>query len=137
MREFREKAEQGETGLVFDCEYRVRLANGDQQLVHERAQFHEAKAGHDGLVISATLRVIEKRRADFNSLERLAFYDDLTGQHNRTSLQLTMDGAIESALSSGREGSFIAIGIDRLSYINEALGPAAADAVIIGVGNRL
>jgi len=134
QRHYRELAAQGEVGLVFDTEYRIRRADGEQQWVHERAQFHSTD---DGLRMSATIRVVEKRQSDFHSLERLAFYDDLTGQHNRTSIQLSMDGAIESALHQGREGSFLAIGIDRLSYINEAFGPSTADAIIIGVGNRL
>src|SRR5665213_2551687 len=59
-------------------------------------------------------------------LEELVNYDELTGHFNRTRLREAVDRPVAAA--------FLAVGIDNMRALNETLGRAAADTVLIEVG---
>lgn len=120
----------------YECEYRLRLAEGDQLWVHDRGAvfFNPDKQSQ---VFRGFLRMIGAQRDDKKTLERLAFYDELTGFHNRSSVRQLLSRALRASELANTEGCFIAVGIDRLSLFNEAFDSNVADEVIRRVAERL
>src|SRR6185437_15653036 len=122
-------------GGEFDCEYRIRLDNGDYAWVHDRGT---ATARTGKLTrITGVLRLVTSRKAVEQRLEQLAHYDELTGHFNKKRLREALDQIIAGSLRSGGPGAYLAVGIDKLGTINDAYGYKAADSVIIEIGQRL
>ncbi|HZK91136.1 MAG TPA: bifunctional diguanylate cyclase/phosphodiesterase [Stellaceae bacterium] len=70
-------------------------------------------------------------------LEELVNYDELTGHFNRTRLREAVDRTIAADQRRPVAAAFLAVGIDNMRALNETLGRAAADTVLIEVGRRL
>jgi len=80
---------------------------------------------------------ISERKAVENRIAFLAHHDNLTGLLNRFSLQDRLEQAL---LSARRQGQMVAVGIfdlDRFKQINDTLGHAAGDALLVEVARRL
>lgn len=79
---------------------------------------------------------ISERKALEERLERMAYYDPLTGLPNRRMLQIMATKAIARA---GREGHTVAllyVDLVRFKRINDILGHSAGDQVLREVANR-
>jgi diguanylate cyclase (GGDEF)-like protein len=120
----------------FDCEYRVRIDNGSFAWVHDRGTARFDAAGRP-VSMHGVWRLVTGRKVQEHRLERAANYDDLTGHFNKKRLRETLDHILSSSLRSGNAGAYLAVGIDKLTAVNEALGHDAADAVIVAIGQRL
>ena len=77
---------------------------------------------------------VRERRAE---LEDLVNYDGLTGHFNRTRLREAVDRAIAADQRRPNAAAFMAVGVDGMSAVNERLGRAAADTVLVEIGSRL
>lgn len=123
-------------GTTFDCEYRVRLTDGGFAWLHERGAAEFDEVGRPRRMLGV-LRVITQRKTQEQRLEHLANYDELTGHYNKSRLRDALDHMLAQSLRSAAPGAYLAIGIDKLSAINDAYGCEAADTVIIEIGQRL
>lgn len=122
-------------GEPFDCEYRV-FGTGNGIWLQERgcAQFsHEGKP----LRLVGTLRIVTARKETEARLKYEAQHDVLTGLFNRTSLCDELDEMMALNRRHDRGGFYLAIGIDRLTIINNAFGHEAGDAVLFDLSQRL
>jgi diguanylate cyclase (GGDEF)-like protein len=70
-------------------------------------------------------------------LDRLAYIDSLTGLPNRRMFCDHLDWTLRQAQRHGRVGALLYLNVDQFKKINEALGPAFADAFLQEVGKRL
>jgi diguanylate cyclase (GGDEF)-like protein len=70
-------------------------------------------------------------------LDDLVNYDELTGHLNRTRLREAVDRTIAVAQRRVDTAAFMAVGVDSMNAINETLGRAVADTVLIEIGRRL
>ncbi len=66
-------------------------------------------------------------------LERLATFDSLTSSHNRASIL----SALDAELQSGGGVGVLYIDLDRFKQINDTLGHAAGDELLVEVTSRL
>jgi diguanylate cyclase (GGDEF)-like protein len=121
---------------TFDCEYRVRAESGGFAWVHDRGTATFDAAGRP-VRMQGVWRLITSRKAQEMRLEQAANYDELTGHFNKKRLREALDHIVSSSLRSGSAGAYLAIGIDKLGALNEALGHERADAVIVAIGQRL
>jgi diguanylate cyclase (GGDEF)-like protein len=121
---------------TYDCEFRVRAENGGFAWVHDRGTAVFDANGRP-VRMHGVWRLITGRKAQELRLEHAANYDDLTGHFNKKRLREALDHIVSSSLRSGAAGAYLAIGIDKLTGVNDALGYEAADAVIVAVGQRL
>ncbi|MBF0096525.1 MAG: EAL domain-containing protein [Magnetococcales bacterium] len=70
-------------------------------------------------------------------LEQLAFYDPLTRLPNRMLFKDRVRKAIEWTERHGKCGAVFFIDLDRFKYVNDTLGHAAGDKLLIEVARRL
>lgn len=120
----------------FDCEYRLRRADGTIQWVRERAVAVRDSAGRPSRLVGV-LAAVEARMHREARLEWLSRYDELTGHLNRPRLREAVDHAIEYCRRYDRPSAYLLVSIDNLGLLNNAYGYDVADAVIVQVGQRL
>lgn len=70
-------------------------------------------------------------------LERLAYYDPLTGAANRRLLRERLDYAIALARRQGQSVGVVYLDLGGFKEINDRLGHAAGDSVLVEVAERL
>jgi diguanylate cyclase (GGDEF)-like protein len=121
---------------TFDCEYRVRVENGGFAWVHDRGTADFDETGRP-IRMNGVWRLIASRKAPEIRVEQAAGYDELTGHFNTQRLREALDHVLSSSLRCGSAGAYLAIGIDKLTAVKEALGADVADAVIVAISQRL
>jgi diguanylate cyclase (GGDEF)-like protein len=121
---------------AFDCEYRLRDADGAFFWVHERGRARRDAAGRPHAMLGL-IRALGDRKAQQSRLERLANYDELTGHFNKSRLREAVDQIIASNQRSNSPAAFLAIGVDNMTMINDMFGYETADTVLIEIGRRL
>ncbi len=97
------------------------------------------------LVISRSLaqgqedlkRVNEELQHTASALNRLAYFDELTGLPNRRMLMDRLGQALAAARRSPMSGTLLYLDLDRFKNINDARGHAAGDALLLAVAQRL
>jgi PAS domain-containing protein len=89
----------------------------------------------DGLVI--TVSDITARKHDEEHIRHLAHHDPLTGLANRSLLYDRIDQAIERTKRDGGVVGVFLLDIDAFKQVNDTLGHAAGDGVLVAVANRL
>ncbi|AOZ00301.1 hypothetical protein BKK81_14415 [Cupriavidus sp. USMAHM13] len=104
--------------------------------------FHECRgpdALHRSLVDVGTYlcALALERDAARERIERLAYYDPLTGLPNRQLLLARLDDAVASARATGQALAVLFIDIDDFKRVNEADGHAMGDRVLGNVAARL
>ncbi len=123
-------------GQEFECEYRLRAADGKVIWVEDRgsAQFH---ADGRPVRLLGTVRIVTARKEREARLEYLANFDELTGHYNKVRLREALQHGLMVAGRYRIPGAYLVVGIDKLTSTEQAYGAAAADAVIVGVGQRI
>jgi len=70
-------------------------------------------------------------------IERLAYYDSVTGLPNRSLLADRARQSLQMALHLGTPGALLLLNLDRFRSINESLGHSAGDAMLSELAKRL
>ena len=98
-------------------------------------------AGVVGPVTLGLLLFVRRRQVgQADQLERLigeAFFDSLTGLANRTLFNFHLQHAFHRAKRRGELLVVMFLGLDRFKRINDTLGHAAGDQLLVMVGERL
>lgn len=82
------------------------------------------------------LDITDRVRAE-REIERLAFYDPLTGLANRRYLLDRLEVAIVTARRRDRHGALLFIDLDHFKHINDSMGHSVGDAVLVQAAQRL
>lgn len=93
----------------------------------------------DGLSkYTAVLVNITERKAMVENLRQLAEHDGLTGLHNRTYFHAVLDHNVEQ-ITKGivSPGALLYIDLDNFKYVNDVMGHAAGDKLLIEVSKIL
>jgi len=69
--------------------------------------------------------------------DRLAFYDPLTGLHNRRTFMDHVDWALSNAKRDLKSCAILQINLDRFKQVNDTLGPRVGDALLKEVAAKL
>jgi len=145
---FRDASQVGEERIRGEFWDRVRAEGGWSGELQDRRKTGEVfpwwvtiNAARDAngetlRMVSVARDVTELKRSE-QQLQKLAFYDPLTGLANRALL----DDRLKMALTAARRGrSMLAvmyIDLDRFKYVNDTLGHPAGDQLLIEISRRL
>lgn len=80
---------------------------------------------------------ISQRKRSEEEIRNLAFYDPLTQLPNRRLLMDRLQQAMAISMRSGLHGALIFLDMDHFKNINDTLGHAMGDLLLIEVANRL
>lgn len=123
-------------GVVRDFEAEVRCADGRRIWIAENAHAVHAADG-SFLYYEGTVEDITDRRRYQQQLEHQASRDALTGLPNRSLLQDRLDQSIARANRQRDQLAVLFIDLDNFKVINDSLGHAAGDQLIVEMALRL
>ncbi len=117
-------------------EYRLRRSDGSYLWVLTRGVVEVDAQGRRRLAGSQT--DISERRRFQRDLELAARHDPLTGLINRSQLNVELQRtAVQLSRPGARHAALLFIDLDRFKLINDSLGHAAGDRVLLHVADRL
>ncbi|WP_050403521.1 bifunctional diguanylate cyclase/phosphodiesterase [Bradyrhizobium embrapense] len=98
----------------------------------------KAEVAHDKVVgIIGTVQDVTERKEAERQLEQLAYSDPLTGLANRALFTRQLAALIEGCARDDRGAALLLIDLDRFKEVNDSLGHAAGDKLLIQVAAAL
>lgn len=88
-------------------------------------------------VLQATVRDITERKVAEAEIQKLAFYDPLTGLPNRRKLLDTLQYAVAMNHRANSQFAVFMMDLDKFKAVNDSLGHAAGDALLKQVATRI
>lgn len=118
----------------LDVEYRVIAKNGRAVWLRDMAVPIEKTSARSQLWHGVQIDITEKKAAE-SELHHLAYYDSLTGLPNR---RLCID-RLEAILGHADRSpiALLFLDLDRFKIINDGIGHAAGDELLVAVAQRL
>ncbi|MBP3127582.1 sensor domain-containing diguanylate cyclase [Thalassospira sp. ER-Se-21-Dark] len=139
--EDRERVRQGElrcieTGENHDEEYRVVWPDGTIRWLRETGNVTKDENG-ETVKMMGVVRDITEERAEADQIRELAFHDSLTRLPNRIIFEDRLSKAIDRAKRNKKRVAVVFIDLDGFKQINDGLGHAAGDRVLVNTGQCL
>ena len=113
-------------GSHFESEHRLLDSRGSYRWVRSRAAAVRSDAG-----------VATRLAGSFSDITDTKLADPLTGLPNRLLFLDLLERTIKRAERKQSAFALLAVGLDRFTMVNDSLGPAAADQLIVAVSRRL
>ncbi len=113
----------------FQCEVRIRAANGDWKWILVRGKAVKDEQGH-AVRIAGSITDIDDTKRKEERIENLAFYDQLTSLPNKEHAIEIAGEAIESSDADSQFGLMI-IDIDNFKYVNDIYGHQTGDKILV------
>jgi diguanylate cyclase (GGDEF)-like protein len=124
------------TGETRSVDVRARLGDGSVSdfTVVSKADFDSA-----GRIsgFSGTIQDISERKSAERELEKLAYYDPLTGLANRALFRRNLRRELDIAIEKEQPGALMLLDLDRFKEVNDSLGHAAGDELLVLVAGQL
>ncbi|OHC66456.1 MAG: diguanylate cyclase [Rhodocyclales bacterium GWA2_65_19] len=123
-------------GEVINFESEVYCRDGSKIWISENA--HIVRGAHGELICyEGTVQDVTERKSYQEQLERQANHDLLTGLPNRNLLGDRLDQSISRAERLGYFLALVFIDLDNFKFINDSLGHAAGDQLLVEIARRL
>ena len=123
-------------GRVSDFESEVICRDGSRIWISENA--HAVCAPDGGLLYyEGTVEDITERHRYQSVLQHQATHNPLTGLPNRNLLQDRLDQAVQAAQRNGSKVALAFVDLDNFKVVNDSLGHATGDDLLIEIANRL
>jgi diguanylate cyclase (GGDEF)-like protein/PAS domain S-box-containing protein len=121
----------------IEHEHRMRAKNGGYRWMLARGVAVRDAAG-DATRIAGSQTDITERKFAIDRLMHDAFHDALTGLPNRALFMDRLESVMERARRrGGHEFAVLFLDLDRFKVVNDSLGHALGDLLLISVGERL
>ena len=120
---------------VLATDVSVSLFDSRQRVVHVEAEA-EFEHGH-AVGYTGVFQDVTDRRVAEDRIRHLANFDTLTGLPNRRQLIWRTERALEHARRLGHNAALLLIDLDRFKNVNDTLGHAAGDELLMEVARRL
>ncbi|HEX9998028.1 MAG TPA: EAL domain-containing protein [Abditibacterium sp.] len=121
---------------VYEVQYGVANFDGARVIVSvNAAPLLDARGNFSGMVASFT--DVTERRTLEDRLKYQAFHDSLTGLANRSLLRDRLEHALVRRDKRATPIAVLFIDLDNFKYINDSLGHAVGDELIVEISSRL
>lgn len=117
------------------CDVTINLPKGRRRVVHLELEF-EREEGSSQRFAGILQDVTERHQAE-ERIRQLANFDTLTGLPNRHQIMWRAERALEHAQRHAKFAAMLLIDLDRFKIVNDTLGHAAGDELLMEVGRRL
>jgi predicted signal transduction protein with EAL and GGDEF domain/DNA-binding response OmpR family regulator len=121
---------------VLATDVPMTLPDGRYRIIHVEAEPEFDEHGHCCAYTGIVQDVTDRRIAE-DRIRHLANYDALTNLPNRRQLIWRAERALEFARRLGHQVALLLIDLDRFKVINDTLGHAAGDELLMEVAYRL
>ncbi|MEP0521807.1 MAG: EAL domain-containing protein [Hyphomicrobiales bacterium] len=116
----------------------VRARRGDGALIDLliRSKLEQDESGKP-VAVFGTVQDISKEQTAARELEKLAYFDDLTGLANRTLFSRELSRVSGAAVHGNLQAALLLIDLDHFKEVNDTLGHQAGDQLLGIVAHRL
>jgi diguanylate cyclase (GGDEF)-like protein/PAS domain S-box-containing protein len=125
-----------EHGRVTDFESEVYRRDGSRIWISEHAHVVYSPEG-EPLYYEGTVEDVTAQHNYRQQLEYQATHDPLTGLPNRNLLQDRLQQVLNLAQRKATQGSLAFVDLDNFKFVNDSLGHAAGDMLLVEVARRL
>ena len=122
--------------VPYEVEYRAVWPDGSIHHLLTRGKLVCDNQNKPLKVYGVVFEITEWKEAQ-KKIHNLAFYDPLTGLPNRRLLSDQLQKALASCTRNGLTGAILFIDLDNFKTINDTLGHALGDALLVQVAARL
>ncbi len=122
-------------GSKFNLKYSLTLKNKNQIYIQTKGKVHKKK--DSDIKITAVSMDITNEIRNKEIIEKLAYYDALTGLANRTLLKDRMHKAIQHAAREKSNLAVIFLDLDHFKLINDTLGHSVGDELLVHISKIL
>ncbi len=85
----------------------------------------------------AAVRDITERKQYIEKIHRLAYFDSLTGLHNRTYIMNELQERLDQCAAGAESGTAFFIDVDNFKVINDTYGHSFGDKMLVEIARRL
>lgn len=132
----RRKVELASRGRPSEEPVEFKVCRADGGSFHAETTLDRVRGEDTNNLVLVMRDVTSRKQADKMILD-LAYNDQLTDLPNRVSFRKQLYTAIENARTNSRKLGFVVLNIDRLRYVNDALGQEAGDFILSVIAKRL
>lgn len=123
-------------GLTFEFESRFQRSDGELNWLRTQGQVECDNNNHPMMVRAAVSDISEYKNAQ-EEISRLAYYDPLTTLANRRLLLDRLHQYCAAAKRNKTSGVVFYLDLDRFKLLNDSLGHASGDILLVEVARRL
>ena len=118
-----------ENGSTFNIKYKLQLPNNKNVYVRTKGKVRKKSSGD--IKLTAVTVDITKDAQNKQVIERLAYYDSLTGLPNRVLFKDRIKNAIANAKRHKTKIAIMFLDLDNFKIVNDTLGHSVGDKLLI------
>ncbi len=123
-------------GDEYDVELRINTRFDGYRWFRSRAQATWDEQGRARRMVGSITDIHESKQAEAR-LNRLAQRDELTGLPNRALFMALLESEIARSQATGSRFAVLFLDLDRFKLVNESLGHAVGDRMLVSIARRV